>query len=76
MCLDQQEQNGKQVQQDLLKNVSNFFAEIAEGKIEYCRTFEQRMLEDAAGYYSKLVSKLLCCKSYTEYIRKVVLYQQ
>ena len=75
MCPDQQERNGKQVQQDLLKNVLNFFAEIAVGKIDYCRTFEQRMLEDAAGNYSKLVSKLLYCISYTEYIRKVVLYQ-
>ena len=74
MCPDQQERNGKQVQQDLLKNVSNFFAEIAEGKIDYCKTFKQRMLEDAADYYSQLALELLCCISYADYIQKVVIF--
>ncbi|GMY21656.1 cullin-1-like isoform X2 [Fagus crenata] len=67
-----QERNGKQVQQDLLKNVLNFFMEIGDGKIDCYEMFEQSMLEDAASYYSQLASELLCCMSYTDYIQKVV----
>jgi hypothetical protein len=46
--------------------------EIGEGKIDYYQTFEQVMLEDAASYYSRLASEMLCYKSYTDYIQKVV----
>ncbi|XP_062144547.1 cullin-1-like isoform X1 [Alnus glutinosa] len=66
-----QERNGQQFQQDLLKNVLDFFVEIGEGKIDYYQTFEQVMLEDAASYYSRLASEMLCYKSYTDYIQKV-----
>ncbi|KAM3752662.1 hypothetical protein ACB098_03G036300 [Castanea mollissima] len=66
------EQNGKQIQQDLLKNILNFFLEIGEGKIDYYITFEQLMLEEAASYYSQLALELLCCISYADFIRKVV----
>lgn len=70
-----QDRNGKQVQQDLLKDVltfSTFFAEIGEQKIEYYETFEQVMLKEAASYYAQLASELLCCRSYTDYIQTVV----
>ena len=68
------ERNGKQVHQDLLKIVLNFFLEIREGKIDYYITFEQLMLEEAASYYSQLALELLCCISYADYIQKVVLF--
>lgn len=48
--------------------------EIGEGKIDYYETFEQFMLEDAASYYSRLASEILCCKSYTDYIQKVFFF--
>lgn len=76
LCVQiKQERNGKQVQQDLLKNLLNFFFwEIGEGKIDYYITFELLMLEEAASYYSQLALELLCCISYADYIQKVVLF--
>ncbi|KAF5463404.1 hypothetical protein F2P56_019322 [Juglans regia] len=74
ISLINQDRNGKQVQQDLLKDVltfSTFFAEIGEQKIEYYETFEQIMLKEAASYYAQLASELLCCRSYTDYIQTV-----
>ncbi|KAG6646010.1 hypothetical protein CIPAW_08G163700 [Carya illinoinensis] len=75
ISLINQDRNGKQVQQDLLKDVlifSTFFAEIGEQKIEYYEMFEQIMLKEAASYYAQLASELLCCRSYTDYIQTVV----
>ncbi|KAG6701418.1 hypothetical protein I3842_08G164700 [Carya illinoinensis] len=74
ISLINQDRNGKQVQQDLLKDVltfSTFFAEIGEQKIEYYEMFEQIMLKEAASYYAQLASELLCCRSYTDYIQTV-----
>ncbi|XP_059440547.1 cullin-1-like [Corylus avellana] len=71
ISLINQERNGKQFQQDLIKNVLDFFVEIGEGKIDYYETFEQFMLADAASYYSQLASEMLWYKSSTDYIQKV-----
>lgn len=66
-----EERNGKQFQQDLLKQVMTFFLETGGEKRDYYEAFEQIMLEDAASYYSQLASKLLCGNSSTDYIQKV-----
>ncbi|KAE8010219.1 hypothetical protein FH972_006606 [Carpinus fangiana] len=71
ISLINQERNGKQFQQDLIKNVLDFFVEIGEGKIDYYESFEQFMLADAASYYSRLASEMLWYKSSTDYIQKV-----
>lgn len=71
ISLINQDRNGKQVQQDLLKSVFTFVMEIGEGNKSYYETFEQLILADAANYYSQLASQQLFCNSYTDYIQKV-----
>ncbi|KAK9086504.1 hypothetical protein Syun_028898 [Stephania yunnanensis] len=71
ISLIDQEREGKQIDQALLKNVLDIFAEIGKGKMEfYENDFEAAMLCDTSGYYSRKASNWILEDSFPEYMKK------
>ncbi|XP_058082246.1 cullin-1-like isoform X2 [Magnolia sinica] len=72
-----QERNGKQIDQGLVKNVLDFFVDISKGcncpekDMDFYKDFELAMLEDTTAYYSQKASKWISEDSFMEYKLKV-----
>ncbi|KAK9146877.1 hypothetical protein Sjap_006780 [Stephania japonica] len=66
-----QEREGKQIDQALLKNVLDIFAEIGMGDMDfYEKDFEAVMLCNTSGYYSRKASNWILEDSCPEYMKK------
>ena len=67
-----QEREGLQIDCILLKNALDIFVEISDYRgVNYYGDFEQIMLTEISGYYSRLASEWLLCDSSAEYVHKV-----
>ncbi|KAK9146662.1 hypothetical protein Sjap_006565 [Stephania japonica] len=66
-----QEREGEQIDRALLKNVLDIFVEIGMGSMDcYENDFEQAMLNDTAGYYSRKASNWILEDSCPDYMQK------
>ncbi|KAJ0802143.1 putative cullin [Helianthus annuus] len=67
-----QEREGEQIDQSLLKNVLDIFIEMGKGQMEfYEKDFESSMLKDTAAYYSRKASNWISEDSCLDYMLKV-----
>ncbi|KAK9153137.1 hypothetical protein Sjap_000617 [Stephania japonica] len=72
ISLIDQEREGKQIDQELLKNVLDIFAEIGMGDMNfYENDFEVAMLCHTSGYYSRKASNWILEDSCPAYMKKV-----
>ncbi|XP_021282510.1 cullin-1-like [Herrania umbratica] len=72
LTLINQERDGLQIDCILLKNVLDIFEEISDySGVNYYKDFEQIMLTEISGYYSRLASEWLLFDSSAEYVHKV-----
>lgn len=77
MCVYQidLEREGDQIDRALLKNVLDIFVEIGMSQMEfYENDFEESMLKDTAGYYSRKASNWIVEDSCPDYMLKVNLF--
>ncbi|MFS7922632.1 putative cullin [Helianthus anomalus] len=66
-----QEREGEQIDQSLLKNVLDIFIEMGKGQMEfYENDFESSMLKDTAAYYSRKASNWISEDSCLDYMLK------
>ncbi|KAK9083871.1 hypothetical protein Scep_030342 [Stephania cephalantha] len=71
ISLIDQEREGEQIDRALLKNVLDIFVEIGMGNMEcYENDFEEAMLNDTAGYYSRKASNWILEDSCPDYMQK------
>ncbi|XP_058082248.1 cullin-1-like [Magnolia sinica] len=77
ISLINQERNGRQIDQGLVKNVLDFFVDISKGcsypkkNMDIYKDFELAMLEDTTAYYSRKASEWISVHSLMEYMLKV-----
>ncbi|XWS42400.1 hypothetical protein CRYUN_Cryun16bG0011400 [Craigia yunnanensis] len=72
LTLVNQEREGLQIDCILLKNVLDIFLEFSDYRgVNYYGDFEQIMLTEISGYYSRLASEWLLYDSSVEYVHKV-----
>ncbi|KAM0029605.1 putative cullin protein, neddylation [Helianthus debilis subsp. tardiflorus] len=71
ISLIDQEREGEQIDQSLLKNVLDIFIEMGKGQMElYENDFESSMLKDTAAYYSRKASNWISEDSCLDYMLK------
>ncbi|KAJ0601854.1 putative cullin protein, neddylation [Helianthus annuus] len=71
ISLIDQEREGGQIDQSLLKNVLDIFIEMGKGQMEfYENDFESSMLKDTAAYYSRKASNWISEDSCLDYMLK------
>ncbi|KAK8545983.1 hypothetical protein V6N13_067227 [Hibiscus sabdariffa] len=72
LTLINQEREGLHIDSVLLKNVLNIFVEISDHRgVNYYQDFEQILLTEISGYYSRVASEWLLHDSLAEYVQKV-----
>ncbi|KAI8010855.1 Cullin-1 [Camellia lanceoleosa] len=68
-----QEREGEEIDQALVKNVLDIYTEMGEGSMKYYqKDFEEAMLVDTATFYSQKASIWITSESYKDYMLKVV----
>ncbi|KAF5815344.1 putative cullin protein, neddylation [Helianthus annuus] len=71
ISLIDQEREGEQIDESLLKNVLDIFIEMGKGQMEfYENDFESSMLKDTAAYYSRKASNWISEDSCLDYMLK------
>ncbi|THG09016.1 hypothetical protein TEA_026921 [Camellia sinensis var. sinensis] len=68
-----QEREGEEIDQALVKNVLDIYTEMGEGSMKYYqKDFDEAMLADTAAIYSPKASIWITSESYKDYMLKVV----
>ncbi|GMP31292.1 hypothetical protein CsSME_00005567 [Camellia sinensis var. sinensis] len=69
-----QEREGEEIDQALVKNVLDIYTEMGEGSMKYYqKDFDEAMLADTAAIYSPKASIWITSESYKDYMLKVTL---